>query len=167
MALPILAGFALRGIGNLISRRRALRGASFGRAMNTKPQGPPQTPITQAATQGPKNTPGVIAGGAQIPRIGGPKDTPGIVAGGAQIPNRSGNATIGSGFGGGPTIGTVESGRGQIQTQEVLSGQSIPRQGGDPIGRGGEATALGEASIARSRRRNRQQQATLSNQALR
>lgn len=161
MALPILAGFALRGIGNLISRRRALRGASFGRVMNTQPQGPATTPISQAATTSPgikgNAAPGVVAGGAQAPIRPpgtGPKNAPGIVAGGAQIPDRGNMLTNETR---GETIGTIDPGRGQVQTQEVLSGRDLG---------GGEADRLGRESIARSRRRNLQQ-ATLSNQALR
>ncbi|KKN17675.1 hypothetical protein LCGC14_0963340 [marine sediment metagenome] len=184
MALPALAGFALRGIGSLIKRRRgiqALRGASFGKAINTQPQGPPQGPVTGG-------TPGL--GSAAInPSVVGTNQTrpePGMSAGfdanvAKAAPGQ--NTTVGSQFGGGPTIGTTGSGRdmvaeraerirrsderearnasgaGQVQTQNVIQQPQL--------GQGeGQAAALGVASIARSRRRNRQQQATLSNAAL-
>ncbi len=157
MALPILAGFALRGIGNLIKRRRniqAMRGASLGRAINTQPQGPPTTPISQAATVDPS-----VVGTNQT------RPLPGMSAGfDANVAAQ--NTQVDSGFGGGPTITSSGTGPSRDTDPAVLAARAKGEaQGQATLNTQGAAAKLGEESIARSRRRNKAQ-AALSTQAL-
>lgn len=53
MALTIGRGNLMGGLAGLIQKRRAMRGSSFGSAINTQPQGPPIQPLAQAATTSP------------------------------------------------------------------------------------------------------------------
>lgn len=149
----ILGGMALMGIGNLIRRRRAMRGSTrqrqgmqamqsqmqamqrmqgraFGQVMNTQATTPTNS-VGQAATSNP-NT-------AQTPAGQANTGTPGTVT--LNPVEFEGRQTVGS---------------GQAQPQ-------TPRQsGGDP----NLASRLGQQSIERTRRRNRQQQSALGGQAM-
>lgn len=156
-----LAGLALGALGRLVnSRRQARAGASFGSAINTQPQGPPTNTVTQAATSDP--TPPGLSARVTANRAARRQATEtyveGLQAGRSQQQPP----------GGGPTKSVGEQGRAGIGLTEgpisVTSGTS--QTPGTAASTGLTAGEIGAASVARSRRRNREQQAALSGAAM-
>ena len=158
-----LAGLALGALGRLVnSRRQARAGASFGTAINTQPQGPPTNSVSTAATSDP--TPPISAR-VTANRAARAEATRRSVEAFQQQPTGGGtNKSVGSrgeqgragiGLTEGPISVTSRSPNTQVDAQKPLSVTSGP-----------SAAEMGAASVARSRRRNREQQATLSGAAV-
>lgn len=177
----------------LAQRRRIMAGSAFGKAINTQPQGPATSTVTQAATTDPNTFAGVRAGAASS--AGGPRISdvdrgvgPGtknisVQPGGERIPQgRSGKFTLAPS---GPQpnetrdqfitrhFGTDALASGRFDStsggQSQPASQPTPTTTPTPIAPpdlSGLGAELGAASIARSRKRNRNQQAALSGAAL-
>lgn len=170
-----LAGLALGGIAALVNRRRQARaGAAFGRAINTQPQGPPTNPISQAATSDP--APQTMGTGGVVGRPGPPPGPqapaiPTTIADPARIDPHGADWRRQQG------PGTNAPGRGQqgglvpvtrqLEVTPPLSKPETPRQQSpaapDLSGLGAQ---MGRRLVARSRRKNIEQQATLSGAAI-
>lgn len=154
-----LPGNALGGIANLVKKRRGIAGSVFGKAANTQPQGPPTNPLSQAATSSPQ------VGAATI---GGPQVSDaarGATAGKSVVPQQSETGQAGtSSFQPRRTgIGKqVEVSPGRFFTPRGDSGTTTPA----PADNSGLAARLGAESIARSRKKNKEQQSALSSQAI-
>ncbi len=160
-----MAGLALGALGRLINRRRTAQALASATGSATANMPSETSMATDAASggkfaNGPRGTGSTAPGGTAAiskPRtgtdIGVRAHKPG------QGPNTQGSR--GAFNQGVPqTIGTGEVGTGTLQ-----SGQSTSSQGGENL-HGRRAEILGNDSIARSRKKNRDQQAALSGAAL-
>jgi hypothetical protein len=168
-----LAGLALGALGRLANRRKQARaGASFGSAINTQPQGPPTNSVSTAATSSP--TP---------PSGGGTNLTPGFgqtsfssrqrmevdTGRGASVRQLLSTAAT-SGDSGGEQ-GRASALRAMDPAQRSREIERIRREHASSRGSKtspdeGLAARMGAESVARSRKRNLQQQATLSGAAV-
>ena len=186
-SLTPLPGNALGGIGNLIKRRRGIAGSAFGKAANTQPQGPPTNPISDesgplrgigspsgiaSAHSGLFGSKGLSSTALASNVAGGPFGSKNLVPGSTvTTPSTTIGAETGSQFQPGRTgVGNqVEVSPGRFYTPRGGGGSSGPETPAAPapIDNSGLAARLGAESIARSRKKNRQQQAALSSQAMR
>lgn len=124
-------------------KRQQMAGAAFGRAMNTQPQGPATSTVTQAATTDPSNRTYLGRSGkfttVQLGQPGQPSTTP--IGGQSQPASQT------------PTTSST--------TPEAAGPMAAPAPDNS-----GLAAQLGRESVTRSRKKNRSQQAALSGAAL-
>lgn len=176
--LPLIA---LAGIGKLLQKRRSMRsmrsmqamqGSAYGQAMNTQPQGPPTTALSQAATSGPQMHAG---GSSTFDETGGGRGSLNPPPGQVTTPGNETGGNFRSQYQGGRTRQVHEGAAprsGQSKTLIPTKGPSdykqYIRQGpGEGAGDPGLAARMGQASLARTKKKNLEQQAALSQRAMR